>query len=447
MASSVWRGDDVAPRATPRHTPHAIRHPPPSMRPFDGRHVLLGITGGIASYKAAWLARLLQQAGALVDVVMTRSATEFVGPVTIEALTGRPVHTALIAPGHALDHIKLARQADVVVVAPATADFLAKAVHGHADDLLSAALLATPAPVLLVPAMNDRMWAHPAVVRNAAEARALGYHVLDPDVGNLAVGEGAGAGRMPEPETILAHVARLLEPRGALTGRRVVVTAGPTREPVDPVRYVSNHSSGKMGVALAEAAWRRGADVVLVAGPIQVAPPVGVRVSRVETTQQMAAAVAAELPQADVLVMAAAPADFRPASVAEQKLKRGDGGRTLELAPTADILAATRALRREGAVVVGFALETTDLEANARKKLASKDLDLIVLNDATEPGAGFGVDTNRVTLLARDGSVDALPLLPKGEVADAILDRAERLLDARASGASPSGGRAPAPVA
>jgi hypothetical protein len=189
------------------------------MRPFDGRRVLLGITGGIASYKAAWLARLLQQAGALVDVVMTRSATEFVGAVTIEALTGRPVHTALIAPGHALDHIRLARAAEVVVVAPATADFLARAAHGHADDLLSACLLATGAPVLLVPAMNDRMWAHPAVARNAAAARELGYHVLDPDDGNLAVGEGSGPGRMPEPEAILAHVGRLLEPAGALAGR------------------------------------------------------------------------------------------------------------------------------------------------------------------------------------------------------------------------------------
>ncbi|HZF66418.1 MAG TPA: bifunctional phosphopantothenoylcysteine decarboxylase/phosphopantothenate--cysteine ligase CoaBC [Gemmatirosa sp.] len=400
------------------------------MRPFDGRRVLLGITGGIASYKAAWLARLLQQAGALVDVVMTRSGAAFVGPVTIEALTGRAVHTELVAPGHALDHIKLARAADVVVVAPTTADFLARAVHGHADDLLSACLLATSAPVLLVPAMNDRMWAHPAVVQNADAARALGYRVLDPDDGNLAVGEGSGPGRMPEPEVILAHVGRLLEGPSALAGRRVLVTAGPTREAIDPVRYISNHSSGRMGVAIAAAAWRRGAEVSLIAGPLQVPTPAGVRVTAVETTDAMAATVAAELPHADVLVMAAAPADFRPAQAAVQKMKRGSGGTTLELAPTADILAGTRALRREGAVIVGFALETTDLEANARKKLAAKDLDLIVLNDATEPGAGFGVETNRVTLLARDGAVDALPLMAKADVADAILDRVERLLAA-----------------
>jgi phosphopantothenoylcysteine decarboxylase/phosphopantothenate--cysteine ligase len=401
------------------------------MRPFRGRRILLGITGGIASYKAAWLARLLTQAGAEVDVVMTRAATEFVGAVTFEALTGRSVHTALIAAGHALDHIRLARAADAIVVAPCTADFLARAVHGQADDLLSACLLATSAPVLLVPAMNDRMWAHPQVGLNVAHARELGYRVLDPDDGPLAAGEGSGPGRMPEPETILAHVARLLEREGSLAGRRVVVTAGPTREAIDPVRYVTNHSSGKMGVAIAAAAWRRGADVTLVAGPLQVPVPVGARVVPVESTQDMRDAVAAELPSADALVMAAAPADFRPATVAAQKIKRGAGGTTLELASTDDILAGTRALRRADAVIVGFALETTDLEANARKKLAAKGLDLIVLNDATEPGAGFGVDTNRVTFLTPDGAVEPQALLPKGEVADVILDRVAALLAGR----------------
>ena len=403
------------------------------MRPFAGRRVLLGVTGGIASYKAAWVARLLAQAGAAVDVVMTRVATEFVGPVTIEALTGRRVHTELIAAGHALDHIRLARAAELVVVVPATADFLDRAVHGHADDLLSACLLATTAPVLLVPAMNDRMWAHPQVVRNTAHARALGYRVLDPADGALAAGEGSGPGRMPEPETIVAHAGRLLEAPGALAGRRVVVTAGPTREPIDPVRYLSNHSSGKMGVALAAAAWRRGAAVTLVAGPLQVPVPDGVDVVRVETTTEMAAAVGDALPNADVLVMAAAPADFRPAAVAAQKIKRGDGALALALKPTPDILAGTRDRRRAGAVVVGFALETTDLDANARRKLAAKELDLVVLNDATEAGAGFGGDTNRVTLIARDGTPDALPLMPKGAVADDILDRVDALLAARAA--------------
>src|SRR5205085_683121 len=217
--------------------------------------------------------RLLSQGGAVVDVVMTRGATEFVGAVTLEALTGRQVHTELIEPGRALDHIKLARAAEVVVVAPCTADFLARAVHGHADDLLAACLLATEAPVLLVPAMNDRMWAHAQVQRNVEHARALGYSVLDPDTGALAAGEGSGPGRMPEPDAIFAHVARVLEGAGPLGGRRVVVTAGPTRESIDPVRFISNHSSGRMGVAIAEAAWRRGADVTLVAGPLVVPVP------------------------------------------------------------------------------------------------------------------------------------------------------------------------------
>ena len=404
------------------------------MRPFAGRRVLLGVTGGIASYKAAWVARLLAQHGAEVDVVMTRAATEFVGPVTVEALTGRRVYTELIAPGHALDHIRLARAAELVVVAPATADFLARAVHGHADDLLSACLLATSAPVLLVPAMNDRMWGHPQVARNVAHAREIGYRVLEPAEGPLAAGEGSGPGRMPDPETIVAHAGRLLEAAGPLAGRHVVVTAGPTREPVDPVRYLTNHSSGKMGVALAAAAWRRGAEVTLVAGPLQVAAPDGARVVHVETTAEMQQAVAAALPEADVLVMAAAPADFRPAAVAGQKIKRGDGARALALEPTPDILASTRAQRRPGAVMVGFALETTDVDANARRKLAAKELDLVVLNDATEAGAGFGVDTNRVTLYARDGAPEALPLMPKGDVADAILDRVAALVAARAGG-------------
>ncbi len=419
----------------------------------DGRRVLLGITGGIASYKAAWLARLLAQSGAEVDVVMTRAATEFVGPVTLEALTGRAVHVELLGPGRALDHIRLARTAELLVVAPCTADFLARAVHGHADDLLSACLLATEAPVLLVPAMNDRMWAHPQVGRNVQHARSIGYHVLDPDAGPLAAGEGSGPGRMPEPETILAHVGRLLEPRGPLHGANVVVTAGPTREPLDPVRFISNHSSGRMGVALAAAAWRRGANVTFIAGPLEVAPPTGVRHVPVETTQQMHDAVAAALPSADVLVMAAAPADFRPAHVAAEKMKRGGAAPSIALESTSDILAGTRALRRADAVVVGFALETHDGAAHARAKLARKGLDLIVLNDATEPGAGFRVDTNRVTLISADGA-DVLPLMPKTAVAEAILDRAGALLTGRGSAIgdresgrpSPPDPRAPSPA-
>jgi phosphopantothenoylcysteine decarboxylase/phosphopantothenate--cysteine ligase len=392
------------------------------VRPFEGRRILLGVTGGIASYKSAWLARLLSQEGALVDVVMTRAATEFIAPLTFEALTGRPVHTALVAQGHALDHIKLAKAADAIVVAPATADFCARAAHGRADDLLAAILLATEARVLLVPAMNDRMWAHPQTRLNSKHLREIGYGVLDPEVGPLAAGEGSGEGRMPEPETIVAHVARMLDD-ASFKGRHVVVTAGPTRELVDPVRVLSNRSSGRMGVALAAAAWRRGADVTLIAGPLEVAPPVGPKLVRVESTEEMSSAVQRAAANADVLVMAAAPADFRAAEMATAKIKKGSSAPTIELTPTPDILRESAAHMRAGAIRVGFALETNDGIANARQKLESKSLDLIVLNDALEPNAGVGVDTNRVTIISRDGGAEEIPLMLKREIADIILDR------------------------
>jgi phosphopantothenoylcysteine decarboxylase/phosphopantothenate--cysteine ligase len=400
-----------------------------SVRPFAQRRVLLGVAGGIASYKTAWLARLLTKAGAEVDVVMTRAATEFVGAVTFEALTGRPVHTGLFDPGRALDHIHLARDAHAVVVAPATADFMARAATGQADDLLTACLLATDAPVLLVPAMNDRMWAHAQTRANAEHLRSLGYTLLEPDEGMLAAGEGSGPGRMPEPETILAHVGRLLEDHAdPLAGRRVLVSAGPTRESIDPVRFISNHSSGRMGVAVAAAAWRRGAEVTLVAGPLAVPAPVGVTHVPVESTEEMRVAVERALPEADVVVMAAAPSDYRPARRADAKIKKTGEARRLDLEENADILASTRGARRDGAVVVGFALETDDVLDNARRKLASKSLDLIVVNDAREPGAGFGVSTNRVTILVRGSDApEPLPLLGKDEVADAILDRVAEL--------------------
>ncbi len=400
-------------------------------RPYSGARLLLGVTGGIASYKSAWLARLLTKAGADVDVVMTPAATEFVGAITFEALTGRSVHTGLFDPGRALDHIKLARAATAIVVAPATADFLARAAAGQANDLLAACLLAAKCPVLLVPAMNDQMWAHPQTQRNVEHLRTLGYRVLEPDEGMLAAGEGSGPGRMPEPETIFAHIGRLLEPAAALQGKRVLITAGPTREAMDPVRFLSNHSSGKMGVALAAAAWRRGAQVDLVAGPLSVPTPVGVTVHAVESTEDMAAAVAQWLPTADVLVMAAAPADFRPATPCDTKIKKTSAPPALLLAPTPDILATTKRARRPGAVIVGFALETHDAVAHGRDKLAAKDLDMIVVNDATEPGAAFGVDTNRVTLLMRDGGEQHLPLMPKTDVADAILECVERMIGGR----------------
>jgi phosphopantothenoylcysteine decarboxylase/phosphopantothenate--cysteine ligase len=388
------------------------------------------VTGGIASYKTTWLARLLHKAGAEVDVVLSRSAREFVGAVTFEALTGRQVHTELVAAGHALDHITLAKAAHAIVVAPATADFVARAANGNADDLLTAVLLAADSPVLLVPAMNDRMWAHAQTQANVARCRELGYTVLDPETGPLAAGEGEGPGRMPEPEAIMAHVGRLLEPP-SFAGRHILVTAGPTREPLDPVRVLSNRSSGRMGVALASAAWRRGATVTLVHGPLEVGLPTGPRAIAVEATAQMRDAVAAELPAADALIMAAAPADFSPAQGSHAKIKKDRAPRAIELVTTPDILAETRDRRRPGSVVVGFALETGAAVEHARAKLAAKALDAIVVNDATEAGAGFGVDTNRVTILFADGREEALPLLTKDQVADELLDRVGALLNGR----------------
>jgi phosphopantothenoylcysteine decarboxylase / phosphopantothenate---cysteine ligase len=403
------------------------------VRPFDGRTVLLGVTGGIASYKAAWLARLLTKAGASVDVVLTRSATEFISALTFEALTGRPTHAGLFDSARALDHIRLAKAADAIVIAPATADFLARSATGQAGDLLTAVLLATRAPILVVPAMNDHMWAHPQTKQNVAHLRELGYRIMEPAEGQLAAGEGEGPGRMPEPEAIFAHVGRLLDDgaASALRNRRVVVTAGPTREPIDPVRFLSNHSSGRMGVALAAAAWRRGADVTLVAGPLAVAAPQGPRLRQVETTAEMADAVTELVRDADVLIMAAAPADFAAAAPSDHKIKKGGEPPVIETRHAPDILRGSIPHRRDGMIVVGFALETDDAVENGRKKLHEKALDLVVVNDATEDGAGFGGDTNRVTILQRDGEDAVLPLMSKAAVAEEILDRVEQLASGR----------------
>lgn len=397
-------------------------------RPWQGRRVVLGVSGGIAAYKVVQLARDLTQLGSAVDVVLTRAATEFVGPVTFEAVTGRAVHTELVAAGAALDHIRLAREADLVCIAPATADLIARAASGRADDLITAVLLATRAPVLCCPAMNDRMWEHPQTQANVQRIRQLGYQIVGPASGPLAVGEGSGPGRMEEPETILQHVGRALEQETALSGRTVVVTAGPTREPVDAVRVLSNRSSGRMGYALASAAWRRGADVILITGPSELAAPVGPRVMRVETAEEMLNAVDQAIGHADALIMAAAVADFRPAAPAASKIKKSQNVAALELEPAPDVLKETRARRSDRLRVVGFALETDDHVSNARRKLEDKGLDLIVLNDATEPGAGFEVDTNRVTILTRDQPPQTLPLQSKADVADAILDRLTPLL-------------------
>ncbi len=362
---------------------------------------------------------------------MTRAAREFVGAITFEAVTGRPVHSEIFGPGHALDHIRLAREAKVIVVAPATADFVGRAAHGLADDLLTACLLAAQSKVLLVPAMNDRMWAHAQTKRNVEQARSLGYEVLDPADGPLAVGEGSGPGRMPEPEEIISHIGRLIYGDSPLAGKRIVVTAGATREPIDPVRFISNHSSGKMGIAIARAAWRRGADVTLIAGHVDVPIPPEINTLKAETVQEMSRCVSDALPNADVLIMAAAPADFRPAKEAKQKIKKGAGAPTIELEQTEDILKSTISKRKKQCLIVGFALETTDGIRNAREKLETKNLDLVVLNDATEAGAGFGVDTNRVTVIGRDGKQEELALMSKTDLAEILLDRVERELSGR----------------
>jgi phosphopantothenoylcysteine decarboxylase/phosphopantothenate--cysteine ligase len=378
-----------------------------------------------------WLARLLTQAGAEVDVVMTRGAREFVGAITFEAVTGRQVYTEIFGPGHALDHIRLAREASVIVVAPATADFVGRAAHGLADDLLTACLLAARCKVLLVPAMNDRMWSHAQTKRNVAQARSLGYEILEPAEGPLAVGEGSGPGRMPEPEAIMSHIGRLLEGDSSLAGKKVVVTAGATREPIDPVRFISNHSSGKMGIAIARAAWRRGADVTLIVGHVDVPLPPEIETLKAETVKAMSRSVGEALPTADVLIMAAAPADFRPAAEAKEKIKKGRGTPKIQLERTDDILKSTISKRKKKSVIVGFALETSDGIRNAREKLKAKDLDLVVLNHANEPGAGFAVDTNRVTVISRGGKQEELELLSKADVAEILLDHVEEELNGR----------------
>ncbi|HKW40060.1 MAG TPA: bifunctional phosphopantothenoylcysteine decarboxylase/phosphopantothenate--cysteine ligase CoaBC [Gemmatimonadales bacterium] len=392
-----------------------------------GRHVVLGVSGGIACYKSCTLARRLTEDGAAVDVALTAAAAEFVRPVTFEGLTGRPVLTSLWERDHALAHISLAKAADLVILAPATAHLLARAAMGMADDLLTALLLARTGPVLVAPAMNDAMYAHPATRANLKTLAGRGWHFVGPDVGPLAEGPSDRPGRMSEPETILTAAERLLLQRPPWLGKTVVVTAGPTREHLDPVRVVTNPSTGRMGYALAAAAYARGAEVILVSGPSDLPLPFGVTAHRVETTAEMQRAAQALVKKAALLVMAAAPADYRPVNRATAKRPRTSGALTVELEGTPDILASLE--RPKGCVVVGFALETGgDGVARATEKLREKALDYIILNDALEPGAGFEVATNRVTIIGKSGEPLELPLLPKRDVAEKILDAVERAL-------------------
>jgi phosphopantothenoylcysteine decarboxylase/phosphopantothenate--cysteine ligase len=397
-------------------------------RPLEGRRVVLGVTGSIACYKGADLASKLTQAGAAVDVILTPSAREFVTPLAFGGLTGRPVYTDMYDPQSPLaeEHVMLARAADVLIVAPASATTIARMAHGMADEMVALTYLATAAPAIVAPAMDAQMWAHDAVQANVAMLRERGVTIVGPVEGRLASGH-TGLGRLAETETLVGAVRAVIGAQGDLAGRRIVVSAGGTQEPIDPVRYIGNRSSGKMGVAIAEAARDRGARVTLVCGPIALATPYGVDRIDVKTTPEMADAVRIAVEGADALIMAAAPADFRAAVAAEQKIKRTGEGLTVDLAPNPDIIAGVRG----PFVKVGFAAETERLREHAAGKIASKGLDLIVANDVSAPAAGFAHDTNQVTILGADGRAEELPLLSKYVVGHRILDRVAALLAKR----------------
>ncbi|HVO49439.1 MAG TPA: bifunctional phosphopantothenoylcysteine decarboxylase/phosphopantothenate--cysteine ligase CoaBC [Thermoanaerobaculia bacterium] len=393
--------------------------------------VVLGVSGGIAAYKSAEIVRALVDGGAEVRVVMTPAATRFLAPLTLSVLSKNAVIADLWDPSSgAVDHVALARWADVLAVAPATADVLAKLAHGIGDDVLTTYALGHRKALLVAPAMNTWMWAHPATEENLGILKSRGATVVEPDAGDLACGD-VGPGRLAPP----ARIARAILACGAvarsLEGRRILVTAGPTREPVDPVRFISNRSSGKMGYALAREAARRGADVVLVSGPVSLAPPPGARLVRVERAAEMRDAVLAEIGESDALLMAAAPADFAVPAPAAAKIRRAAGAPRIELAPTPDILREASGAARRTAVLVGFAAETQDLLANAAKKLTDKGVDLLVGNDVSRPGIGFDADENEVVLLAPGAEPVRVERSSKTVVAGRILDRVAELLDVK----------------
>jgi len=387
--------------------------------------IVLGVTGGIAAYKAAEIASQLTQAGAKVNVIMTEEAVQFISAVTFRALTGRPVVTEMfdLASEFSIEHVSLAKAADIVVIAPATANIIAKLAAGIADEMLCCTVLATKAPVLIAPAMETNMYTNPITQENLSKLRARDFVIVGPATGWLASGK-VGLGRLADINDIIGSVRQVLGRGGDLTGRHIVVTAGGTQEPVDPVRYLSNRSSGKMGYALAEAARDRGAKVTLISAPTSLPEPVGVNVIRVCTAEEMRQAVENVTLQADSLIMAAAVADYRPRKRAKDKIKKGKAGLTLELECTPDILGTVKG----DFIKVGFAAESSNVLENARAKLKQKRLDLVVANDITASDSGFGTDTNRVTIIDRKGKIDSLPLLSKREVADRVLDQVAALL-------------------
>jgi phosphopantothenoylcysteine decarboxylase/phosphopantothenate--cysteine ligase len=392
-----------------------------------GRRILLGVTGSIAAYKAVGLLRTLIREGATVEVVMTRSATKFMTPLTFEVLSGAPVVMDLFEAREEMRHLTAPDQADVIVVAPATANFLAKAALGLGDDLLSTMLLTARRPLVFAPAMDGGMWTHETVIEHVRILRNRGVIIVDPEEGPLASGR-AGMGRLAGEDRILEAVKAALAPRRDWVGHRILVSAGPTQEAIDPVRYISNRSSGKMGYALAEAAQARGAQVILVSGPTSLPSPRGVELISVETAEEMATALSSRLSWSTVVIMAAAVGDFRPKSVASQKIKKQSHAETtLNLERTTDILALLSA-RRAGQLLIGFAAETQNLFGHAMEKLRSKGLDLIVANDVSREGAGFGADQNAAVLIDRDGIITELSLRPKRQLADDVLNAALRLL-------------------
>jgi phosphopantothenoylcysteine decarboxylase/phosphopantothenate--cysteine ligase len=393
---------------------------------LKGKRVVLGVSGGIAAYKVADLASKLAQAGALVDVIMTEAAQRFVAPLTFQALTKRPVRTDIFADwlGEDTGHVGLAHNADLLVVAPATAHTIARLALGLSDDLLGAVYLSTRAPVLIVPAMESGMYRHPATQEHLQTLQRRGATVLAPGEGHLASG-ATGVGRLPDTPEIMAAITRLLGKHGLLAGRRVVVTAGGTQEPLDPVRFIGNRSSGRMGYAIAEEAANAGAEVTLISGPVAITPPSGINLVRVTTANSMESAVREAVQHADALVMAAAVADYAPAEVSEQKIKKSGETMTVNLKRNPDILGNLAAIELPGLVRIGFAAETQDLLENARQKLRAKSLDMIVANDAV---ASIGSDQSALTLIKRDGSIEELPPMPKQESARLIVERLASLM-------------------
>ncbi|HLF00499.1 MAG TPA: bifunctional phosphopantothenoylcysteine decarboxylase/phosphopantothenate--cysteine ligase CoaBC [Anaerolineales bacterium] len=401
------------------------------IRLFKDKHILLGVTGSIAAYKSADLASKLTQAGAHVTTILTDAATKFVAPLTFQSLTGHKAYTNLWGDDAHVIHVGLGESAHLLVIAPATADVIAKLAHGQADDLLTVSALAARCPTLIAPAMDGGMYDHPATQANLKTLLERGAIIVGPAEGRMASGL-MGKGRMAEPGELLGHIRHALSRGGPFAGRKVVVTAGGTQEAIDPVRFISNHSSGKQGYALAQAALDRGAAVTLIAGPNALPPIVGVKLINVRSAAEMGAAVLKECAEADALIMAAAVADFRPETEADQKIKRGAlDGYTLQLTKTIDILAAVaeqKARAGKPTITVGFAAETQNLVENAREKVFKKKLSLIVANNVAEPDSGFFVDTNRVTIVDAGGGASELPVMSKAEVAEAVCERIERLL-------------------